>query len=391
LKPPTIRIELYKGKTLADGRHPVCITVTSKGVPRRKSVASALPSEWNEEKHCLKRTRKDHETVNNNIDTEYTKYKAIFNTLKLGSFLPEDVFKEHKSSSPLFHVNALGYLKTLEPSTADTRASRLRKIMRYVKEKDFRIDQINDAWISGFRLHCKTKEKNAKGELGNSVNTINDAVKLIGRVASFAGSKITLPAMKHTKTIKSKLNIAEIAALFNVECTPGTNLWHTKNTAMLQYYLRGMRIGDALKMEWSMISNGRLFYGTSKTDYEHSIKIIPQCQAILDLYKRETKYVLPWIRVEDLDKTKLFKEIKDRTVVINSNLKLLAEKALITKRISSHTLRHSFARNSDILLGGDLKAIQGMLGHNRRSQTEHYIEDLRETDELDDAADKVFG
>jgi integrase/recombinase XerD len=52
-------------------------------------------------------------------------------------------------------------------------------------------------------------------------------------------------------------------------------------------------------------------------------------------------------------------------------IKKLAEQANITKNISPHTFRHSFA--SHLIEGGaDLRAIQEMLGHESITTTETY-------------------
>jgi integrase/recombinase XerD len=53
-------------------------------------------------------------------------------------------------------------------------------------------------------------------------------------------------------------------------------------------------------------------------------------------------------------------------------LKDLATKIELTKKISPHTLRHSFATHL-LKNGADLRAIQQMLGHESITTTEVYV------------------
>jgi integrase/recombinase XerD len=383
-------------------RHPIYITVFKDGLPKRKKVGSAFVHEWDPEKLAIKpKGRKEHIADTIFIQDEFAYYKAAFNKLDRSDeeWNAEDVFAEvAKKSAVTFYQVSEEYLNTLEfeSGTYDGARARFEKVKRYTK-KDFKISDINEAWIMGFVKHCKTKEKNKDGGLGNSKNTINQGFKFVKRIVSFSDTEnrsLKKLKLSRVKPLKTKLKLEELDAIARLRINPGTVKYHSRNIFLVQFYFRGMRIGDALRLEVSDISGDRLKYDASKTSVDYDMKIVAPCMEILKEYLKDNNegYVFPLIRRNEKDiSAKDFKnEIKNRTQMVNRYLNEIAISCGIEKKVSTHIARHSFGSIADKQLGGNLKTLQGLFGHSSRAMTEEYIRELRKTDDLDDAADQVL-
>ena len=198
---------------------------------------------------------------------------------------------------------------------------------------------------------------------------------------------------KGEKTTKEKLDLAEIEALEALELEEGSLEWHSRNCFMFSFYEAGMRAADVLLLRWKNVEGGKLNYTMSKNGKAVIDRdILPQAAAILDLYRSETSkptdYIFPLmsnskayssalaeVEISKLPndvKEKMFAEISSKNVLVNKCLKRLAEKAGISKKLTMHIARHSFA-NAAMKTGIESSKIQGLLGHSSLSITENYM------------------
>jgi integrase len=211
------------------------------------------------------------------------------------------------------------------------------------------------------------------------------------------------------KTEKEKLDAAEIQALEALELAEGSLDWHSRNCFWFSFYCAGIRAGDLLQLRWLNVEGGRLNYQMGKNHKTRDLKLEAQAAAILDLYRTEaskpTDYIFPFmdnrktyasaISQADRDtlpsdmKQKLFEEISAKNALINKSLKRLAEKAGISKKVSMHISRHSFASVA-AQKGIESNKVKSLLAHSRLQTTEGYMGNFS-TDENDKALESVFG
>lgn len=145
-----------------------------------------------------------------------------------------------------------------------------------------------------------------------------------------------------------------------------------------------------------------------KNHKTRDLKLVPQAEDILNYYRTEsnkpTDYIFPFMDTRkayadamtqaDKDtlpsdiKAKLFQDISSKNALINKSLKRLAEKAGISKKVSMHISRHSFASIA-VQNGIDSNKVKGLLAHSRLQTTEGYIGNFSSS-ENDKALEDIF-
>lgn len=157
-----------------------------------------------------------------------------------------------------------------------------------------------------------------------------------------------------------------------------------RNRAILEtMYSCGLRVSEVVNLKLSGLYAELGFVRvTGKGDKERLVPIGKDALKYIGLYRTGTRVHVP---VKKGEEDIIFLNRNGRRlsrVMIFYIIKDLAFKAGITKNISPHTFRHSFATHL-VEGGADLRAVQEMLGHESITTTEIYThldrEFLRET------------
>lgn len=180
-----------------------------------------------------------------------------------------------------------------------------------------------------------------------------------------------LESPRLNRKIPSVLNIEEIDAL--IAAIDLSTLEGMRNKAILEVlYGCGLRVSELVTLKISNLYLDVEFIKVEgKGSKERLIPIGHQAVKYLKIYLEEVRPHIP-LQTGHEDIVFLNRRGKQLTrVMIFLIIKDLAKKISLTKTISPHTFRHSFA--SHLVEGGaDLRAVQDMLGHESITTTEIY-------------------
>lgn len=191
-----------------------------------------------------------------------------------------------------------------------------------------------------------------------------------------------LEAPKLKRALPEVLSFGEIEAIIGAidQSTPEG----VRNKAMLEtLYSCGLRVSELVNLQLSQLYMDvgfvRVFGKGSK---ERLVPIGRDAIKYIQLYRDNVRVHVP---VKKGEEDMVFLNNRGRRlsrVMVFLIIKAMAAKAGITKNISPHTFRHSFATHL-VEGGADLRAVQEMLGHESITTTEIYThldrEYLRET------------
>ena len=246
-------------------------------------------------------------------------------------------------------LNIMGYSQR----TIDTYMIYLNMFYEYVK-KD--LDKINDDDIINFLSYLKTEKKVGSATL----NLVLSAIKHFYIEFLKSNILINIKLPKKAKKIPIVLTPKEIKELISV-------IDNTRNKLIVEFmFSTGVRISECVNMKISNL-NFDEFTGNVVSGKGNKDRIIILSKKWVENYKI-------YLENRKIKSEYLFCNNSGNALsvdTIQKFLKIYASKANIDKKISPHTLRHSFATN---LLENDvnIRYIQQLLGHANLNTTQIY-------------------
>lgn len=270
--------------------------------------------------------------------------------------------------------NFLDFLKTEKKMSINTLQSYERDVLqfnKYLNENKQNYAKIKQEDIKEYLNHLQ--------EIGKKTSSISRSLASIRSFYQFElrNKKVKIDptdgvqAPKVEKHAPSILSSQEIELLLNQP--KDVDLKGTRDKAMLEFaYATGMRVTEIISLD---IEDVNIEDGTVICKTATKSRTIPlgslSLKALVE-YINEARPIL----VKDENEKALFVNINGRRLTRQGFWKIIKyykEQAHITKEITPHVLRHSFATHL-LQNGADLKSIQTMLGHSDISSTQVYMQ-----------------
>ena len=266
----------------------------------------------------------------------------------------------------------------------------LSKLEEHVGHRELYFDDITPNFLRKFEIFLRDKKK-------NKVNTIHNNLKFMRKIFNhaFRHDVITYDKnpflkykLKQERSDRVYLTEEELKAFEEVKTTPGTRLELHKDMFVFASNAGGIRISDLLLMRWESFDGERITIQVKKTSDTLSIKLPNKAIEIINKYKPEKvdnkDCIFPIFSKEYhiLSAKALYDAISSTEAYINKNIKDIAEKAGITKNVSFHVSRHSWATRA-LRKGMRIEYVSKLLAHNSIKTTQIYAHIVN--NELDEA------
>jgi len=269
------------------------------------------------------------------------------------------------------YLNMLRVERNVSPKTIDAYRRDLRQYLQHIY--NIKIKNLSDVKSTHIREYVRILNK--RGMAPTSISRIISSIR--GYHKFLSGEKIveenpalTINNPKIPKKLPHVLSEKEISSI--IDSIDETSQFYRRDTAMIEMlYSCGIRVSELCSLEISdLFLDDELIRVIGKGSKERLLPIGGKAKTFLNEYLIHSRNRLN--RKTESSFVFLSRNGKVLTrAMVNKILNKWTKSAGITRSISPHMLRHSFATH--LLEGGaDLRFVQALLGHSDIATTQIY-------------------
>jgi integrase/recombinase XerD len=391
----TVKIILFKGKTHADGTHPIMLEHYVNGKPKRKVLHRCKPDQWDQANRRVRSKVSNSAFINNLLSTAF--YEAERNVLQIksGDVPVQSLFESPKpiTLGEAFDKELTRLKKDLKNGPYERISTYKKQLSTFCKIETLRLADIDLIWFENVARSMR--------DLGNGGSTIQKKIKTLrALIQRYSDKQLSMDICNYRvpvqKTVRQKLTKDEFKQIESLYLQDEL-LSYCRDFFVLQVYLRGARVGSLLQATNDQFRDGR-YFAKSHQDGKNNVscKLVPAAQAIVARYQGKYERLFPFFKwaynrnLSEFENNSIKLAVKEScTTTINSCLKKIAVMANIDKPISTHIARHTYARMAIDKINNPMITMD-LLGHTSLAVHQAYLNDIRRDDVLDNANDDIF-
>ena len=258
--------------------------------------------------------------------------------------------------------------------TAETYAATLNSFMRFRKDNDVLLDEINSDLMMEYEAYLTAQ--------GITMNTVSFYMRILRAVYNRAVEKGLTEQrnpFRHVytgidKTVKRAIPLKAIKRIKELDLSLKPSLDFARDMFLFSFYTRGMSFIDMAYLRKKDLQNGILSYRRRKTGQQLFIRWETCMQEIIDRHEVESTspFLLPILKYPYERSRKQYKNMLFR---VNTYLKEVARLANIGIPLTMYVSRHSWAsaaKNKNI----PVSVISEGMGHDSEMTTQIYLASL---------------
>jgi integrase/recombinase XerD len=370
-----IGITLRTDKIKKDGEIPIYWSVRVGPITNRLPTGkSILLKDWDVKNKCPKTNTKLNQLLNDYLDKKKVEWKTYMMQLSamgkpLTLTIACDFFNENSKINFYSFFAEQIELWQLEkaPNTLRSYKSAMNVLKEFAPKANF--GDLTYEFIQKFDIYMSKTRGNAQGGKFTKHKVLKTIIRESIKKGLMTSDQNPYRFFKIKAAVGKRefLTINEVSQLMNLEIPEKNGFLNKVKDLFLFSCLSGLRYSDVMNLKWENIDIGKgtITVSMTKTKKQITIPLLPQSKAILEKYSKHL------IKVPT---TKALPQMTNQ--VINRELKVLMEKLNITKPISFHCARHSFASNL-IETKANILFVRDLLGHQNLADTQIYAKTLQ--------------